>query len=457
MPGHIVILGAGISGLATAWFLKRFLGPEVRLTIVEKDRIGGWIQTFQKESFLFEQGPRSCRTKGSGHETLALVEALGIQDQVLVPPRDARHRYIYGPQGLQRLPSHLWEIPFNPLTRGWLKALWRDLRMPKCQTDDESIQAFFSRRIGQLWVENLIDPFISGIYAGDCTRLSLKSCFPLFDRWEQQRGSLLMGAWHHQASHKFQSSFIQSICRFPLFSFKQGMETLPRALAQSLNDCLFTKQKAVNLSFNVTGIEIELENGERLAADHVISTLPTFALGSLLSNYPVLTTKLNELCYATVVAVNIGFNASVLPLKGFGYLVPSKMRLPILGCIWDSSLFPQQNFEDHQTRLTMMMGGSHHPEIEQMSEQAVIEHALRALHQHLGIRANPRMVQVKKAQKAIPQFEVRYSIWKREVQDAMHLLSPRLTLSGSGWTGVSINDCIAQARQVAQQISHQAV
>lgn len=453
MSEHIVILGAGISGLATGWFLKQRLGEQIRLTLIEKSsRAGGWIQTIQTEEFLFEQGPRSCRTKGIGQETLALIEALELQDQVLVPHPDARNRYIYTPRGLQRLPRHLWEIPFNPLTRSWMSALWRDWQMPKSQVEDESIEAFFSRRLGRSWVDQLIDPFVSGIYAGDCRRLSLRSCFPLFHQWEQQQGSLLRGAWSHRASPLFQSSFIQSIRRFPLFSFKQGMESLPRTLAEALKDCLLLNQTVRGLAFDAGGVEVQLANGKPIRADHIISTLPTSALSSLLPSSPYLVDKLNELPYATVFIVNLGFRASVLSFKGFGYLIPSHLNLPVLGCVWDSSIFPQQNLEANQTRLTVMMGGRHHPEVEQTSEQEMVECALRTIFQHLGIRATPQVVQVKKAQHAIPQYEIGYALWKKEVQEAAHLLFPRLTLSGSAWTGVSINDCIAQARQLAQHM-----
>lgn len=454
MSHHVVILGAGISGLATAWFLKQRLGSHVRLTLLEKEsRVGGWIQTIHSQGFLFEQGPRSCRTKGTGQETLALIEALGLQDQVLAPHPDAHKRYIYQDAGLQCLPKHVWKVPFNALTRGWLKALWRDWRMPKRQKEDESIQDFFARRLGNGWMENLIDPFVSGIYAGDCSRLSLKSCFPLFDQWEQQYGSLVKGAWRHQRSPLVQSSFIQSMCRFPLFSFKQGMETLPRALAHELKDCLRLNQTVKGLKLQATGVEINLQGGERLTANHVISTLPTYNLSALLASHSLLDHHLKELPYASVVVVNIGFEKAVLPLKGFGYLVPSKMKLPVLGCVWDSSLFPVQNQKEQQTRLTMMLGGSHHPEIVHLSESKIVELVRQALQQHLGIHVQPQVLQVKQAYQAIPQYEVGYAVWKKKVQASLQLLSPCLILSGSAWTGVSINDCIAQARQLAHRIS----
>lgn len=452
MSHRIAILGAGISGLVTAWFLKRLLGSHIHLTVIEKNfRAGGWIQTLQTEGFLFEQGPHSCRSKG-GHETLALIEDLGLQDEILMPYSHACNRYLYNGQSLQPLPKHLWEIFLNPLTRGGLQALWRDWRMPKRKEEDESIQAFFTRRIGLSWTERLIDPFVSGIYAGDYSHLSLKSCFPLFDQWEQQQGSLLRGAWHHRSSAaKNQTPFIQKICQSPMYSFRKGMESLPRALARELKDCLSLGQTIHRLHFKEQSIEIHLENGESLTADQVISTLPAFALSSALNAYPLAANKLRELSYASVAVINIGFQQSVLPFKGFGYLVPSQLGSQVLGCVWDSCVFPQQNGHN-QTRLTLMMGGSRHPEVIQIAEQELKKQALQALSSQMGIRAEPQVMRVTRAQHAIPQFEVGYSIWTKRVQEIIHGLSPHLILSGSGWTGVSINDCVAQAYRLTQQI-----
>lgn len=450
---HIAILGAGISGLATGWFLKQLLGAQIKLTIIEKaQRPGGWIETLQKGGFLFEQGPRSCRTKGLGQETLALIEALGLQDQVITPHPDAKSRYLYQGQCLQRLPRHLWEIPFNPLTRGWLKALWRDWRMPKRQDKDESIDAFFSRRLGKSWTENLIDPFVSGIYAGDCNRLSLKSCFPIFDEWEQQQSSLLRGALlHHSTLSVNQSPFIQKICQSPMFSFQDGMETLSRALAYVLKDCLLMGQAVNSLKCEGKKVKIQLSQGQNLEIDHLISTVPTFALAPLFKDHSSLAAKLGKLSYANVTSINVGFNQAILPYKGFGYLVPSCYGFQVLGCIWDSSIFPQQNREN-QTRLTIMMGGSRHPEVNAMSENELIEHAQRVLNEHLRIKANPETIQIKKAYQAIPQFEVGYADWKREIQEDMQQF-PQVILSGSAWTGVAINDCIAKARQLVSHLA----
>lgn len=452
---RIAILGAGISGLATGWFLKQLLGSNIQLTIIDKkERVGGWIETVRFEDFLFEQGPRSCRTKGKGRETLALIEELGLEDEVITPHPNAKNRFLYNGKQVKRLPKHVWEVPFNSLTQGFFKSIWRDWKMPKREGEDESIHSFFSRRIGIDLTETVIDAFVSGIYAGDCKRLSLKSCFPLFDQWEQQQGSLLCGAWRHRSLSSIkQTSFIQRMGQFPLFSFREGLETLPRMLAERLSQDLLLGQAVKRLKFGEQHAEIELANGQSFQVDDVISTLPTFILSSLLEDYSSIAKKLEKLNYASVTSVNVGFRHAVLPFKGFGYLIPSCYEQQVLGCVWDSSIFPEQN-QGNQTRLTLMMGGSRHPEVAQMSQSEIEKLAQSVLFNHLGIRENPEMMQIKHAHRAIPQFEVGYATWKNEIQEEVEECIPRLILSGSAWSGVAINDCIAKARQLAQNIAY---
>jgi oxygen-dependent protoporphyrinogen oxidase len=333
-----------------------------------------------------------------------------------------------------------------------MKALWRDWQMPKRQEEDESIQAFFTRRLGQTWTERFVDPLVSGIYAGDCHQLSLKSCFPLFDEWEQQRGSLLGGAWHQAKSPDGRSAFIQKMQHFPLFSFKEGMETLPRALADQLTDCLHLEKAVCQLNFHSKGVEIQLEKGGRIQADHVISTVSPAILSHWLPAYPQFAMQLKALRYATVVVVNLGFKQDILPFKGFGYLVPSQEKSSILGCVWDSCVFPQQSEGVEQTRFTVMMGGMQHPEVENLTDQNMQDQVLEALEEQMGMRVQPQVVHIKRAQQAIPQYEVGYQVWKHSLLQEGQRLSSAFTLSGSALTGVAVNDCIAYAYSLAEKI-----
>lgn len=447
MSRRFVILGAGISGLAVGLFLKQHLTEDDTLTIIEKsDRTGGWIRTIRQDGFLFEQGPRSCRTRGTGSRTLALAESLHLTDRIVLPDAKAAKRYVLHRNRLCPLPQHWWQIPFNPLTSDWLQALRSDLKNPKRESDDESIETFFRRRLGSGPFENLVDPFVSGIYAGDCSRLSLKSCFPACEEWEQTKGSLLKGCLMQK---KVPNDSPERFRNASLFSFSDGMETLPGALTERLRDCIKFRTTVQKPNVHSDRIEIVLDNGETIQATHLISALPAEALSPL---FPELAPLLDSIRYATVVTVNFGYDEKVLHFDGFGYLIPSGGNSPVLGCVWDSSVFPMHNISPEQTRLSVMLGGMKHPDIANLSEEALISTAAESVKKDLGITIRPKAVRVHKAVQAIPQYHVGYSLLKKNIYAGFRSISPRISVIGSAFSGVSVNDCIAHAELLARSL-----
>lgn len=194
MPRQVIILGAGVSGLSCAWSLKKKYGSSIQITILEKSsRVGGWIQTIRSNGFLFEQGPHSYRSKGTGYHTLQLIEELGLQDKVIEADSSARFRYLYLNQKLEKLPHNLMSFLTSPLTKGVIPALLSDFLRPKRAHSDESIYDYFARHLTPSLAETFVDPMISGIYAGDMRKLSLQACFPKLHNKEQEYGSLLRG------------------------------------------------------------------------------------------------------------------------------------------------------------------------------------------------------------------------------------------------------------------------
>lgn len=469
MSKRVVILGAGISGLSCAWFLKKRFGSSLAVTILEKSsRLGGWIDTEETEGFLFEKGPRSCRTQGAGLKTLELIEELQLQDQVIVADSQAHIRYLYTGGTLEKLPSTPLSLFRSPLMKGGFSALVRDLIAPTGQEQDESIEDFMSRRFNLALAHQFMDPLVSGIYAGDIKKLSLKSCFPLLHQLEQQHRSVLWGvcrsqwtkacrkawgkAWKTASSFSV-SPFVQRLKQEPLISFKQGMSTLIQALANQWGGEIRFNCSPKALTFHPEGVSLALPHQQTLEADHLILAIPAPAIADLLApHHPPLQRLLSQLPYATVAVVNLGYRANVLKQKGFGYLVPSSEKESILGCVWDSSIFPQQNRHPNETRLTLMMGGTLHPFIEESSESHCLDLALEALARHLNIQEVPDFAQVKIAKQAIIQYEVGYSSLKETLHSILLNSFPHLTLIGPINGGVSVNECIAQAEH--QVIHH---
>jgi oxygen-dependent protoporphyrinogen oxidase len=453
MPQHIVILGAGISGLTCAWFLKKRFRSEITLTILEQSsRAGGCIQTIEQDGFLFEQGPHSLRSKGSSIETLCLIEELGLQNEVILADSSARFRYLYTQKKLQKIPSNFLSLLFSPLTRGVFPALFRDLRTPKGQLEDESIANFFERRFNSQFANQFIDPLVSGIYAGDSRTLSLKSCFPWLYQLEQKYRSILIGSFRSKKQPFRTSSFVQNLQRAPLFSFKKGMETLTQELMNQIEADICFNCSAKQLNFYQDNVEISLGNQKILNADYLISALPASSLGNLLlPTDPLISDLFFKIPYTTVAVVNLGYQNQVFNKKGFGYLVPSQEDEEILGCIWASCVFPQQSQNTEETRLTVMIGGTRHASIKNLTEQECLTIALKAVAKHLDIQALPLTVVVKIANEVIPQYEVGYACLLSAIQSRINTHFPRFRSIGSLYKGVSISDCITYAHHVSNQ------
>lgn len=434
---RIVILGAGISGLALGWFLKQRFGSSIDLMIFEGCcRAGGWIQTLEQDGFVFECGPRSCRTSGTGSETVQLIKEIGLEQEVISADPAAYRRYLYINKTLQPLPSNLWSALFSPLTKGLYKAIWRDLWAPQQNGEDESIHAFVSRRLGREVAERFFDPLCAGIYAGDIRQLSIQACFPSLSAWERDYGSLLRGALFAP----------KNSAKHPIISFKKGMETLTRKLADELRHELRLNAPIKSMVADAHHVVLTPEEGISVKADHVYAAIPAAALSNLIR--PEMT-PLNDLSSTSVAVVNLGYNTPVLNHQGFGYLIPSGEKEEILGVVWDSAAFPQQNTHSQQTRLTVMIGGVHHPHFDALDASTLKNSAINSLSRQLGITAEPDASHISIARNAIPQYRVGHRAQLGKIEQTLACSRPWLTILGSSYGGVSVNDCIAQARRIS--------
>ncbi len=249
----VVIIGAGISGLAAGWYHKQ-KGDDV--TIVEKsDRCGGWINSCQENGFHFEQGPRGFRPIGKGKRTLALVKELGLEKELVASDKLARKRYVVVNGKLR--PFSLGLL----LSTGLIGALLRDRFAKPSKADDETIADFCTRRFNVKLTRRLVDPLVKGVFGGDAEKLSMRSCFPA--AWAaEKKGSVVKQL--RQKKEKPPAS---------LYTFKDGMETLPKQLAERLEG---------NILLNTAALKIEeggvvLEN-RTLEADQIIAAVPAYAL-----------------------------------------------------------------------------------------------------------------------------------------------------------------------------------
>lgn len=417
----IIVLGGGIAGLTAAWNLR-----EHDVLVLEgASRAGGWVQTVEKEGFLFELGPRSCRTYGKGAATLELIRELGMGDEVLPAASAAQTRYVLHQQKLTKIPAGIIQWMTSPFLTPSLHAIFRDLFSGAILADC-SIAEFVRKRFGEDILDMFLNPLVSGVYAGDPEALSIASCFPSLFETQKMHGSLLKGMLLSGLKSK------GSKPPFPLFTLKRGLNSLIDRLVERLGSArvkLAAKVTAVDQVGN--GWKVRLESGEEFSCQRVVSTLPPGTVEKLWG--------FKAPSMASVAVVNMGYRQLDFPENGFGYLVPSKEKEKILGVVWDSQVFPEQQSQG-QARLTVMIGGTTAPADWKTWDLEAI--ALDAVKRHMGISVAPDTVQLTIANEAIPQYEVGYSGRKEKFIQDMRVTHPGIEFRGALFDGVAINDCI---------------
>lgn len=430
---HVIVLGAGISGLSAAWFLSQS-GQPVDVTLIEKtERAGGLLQTEYTPDFLFEKSARLFKADKS-LELLKLAHALGLHDQIIHRTAKGFARYTYQDGKLRRFPDSPLGFCVSSLTRGFIPALVSEWKKPaKCE--DETVWEFVQRRLSPELARTFFDPLVVGIFGGDMRELSVRACFPLLKRCEEQHGSILRGLLHYWKSRP----------RSPFFSFKQGVQQLiDRLLAKSGAECHF-EQEVQRIAIKDNKVEVVTQD-RIYYGDGLICALGLKESVQLLEPLASETAReLQKIPALGMAVVNIGYKENVLPLQGFGYLVGKQAQEDILGVLFDSSLWPQHNRQAEETRLTVNI------EEKGREEEWYVHTALSALKKHLNLCATPAEVSVKRIVRAIPQYSPGHFEKIKTLTEELSKRLPRCFLAGNYLCGVSVEECIARAKQAVDE------
>jgi len=447
---HVTIIGGGISGLACAYRLKE-LGLAVSL-LEAGDRVGGLVGTVRKDGFLFESGPQSFL---GTEEILDLIAKLGIASELLeADPRAPRFILRHG---------RLQKVPMSPpglLTSSLLgtKSRWKIVSEPFRQTKppdaEETIADFVRRKFGHEILEYLVAPFVSGVYAGDPEKLSLRAAFPSLEEWEREHGSVLRGAIKSRPAKGKRKG------PSPLCSFQSGVELLIHALSENLKDCIQTNSLVVSIKrpgHNVNGShELRIARDgreETLTAETIIMATPAYTASHLVDSISApLAQALSGIAYAPVAVVAAGYYEKQVmkSLKGFGFLVPRGERIRTLGTVWNSSLFPGRAPES-MAQLTSFVGGATDPGIVGKSEKEIEAIVLKENARILDIEGLPVVTCVWKHTKALPQYNLGHGHIIKLIRDAEREI-PGLFFAGNYLEGPSLGKCVEQAFKTAEAV-----
>jgi oxygen-dependent protoporphyrinogen oxidase len=458
-PTQVAVIGAGISGLACAYRLQQ-LGVDV--TVFESnDCAGGLIDSVQKENLLFEAGPQSFQGTPA---LLALIRELGLEPQLQkADPRAPRYVLLHG--CLRKIPMSpqalLASTLLNPVSR-W-KIATEPFKKSQPPTEEESVATFVRRKFGNEILEYLVAPFVSGVYAGDPEKLSLKAAFPTLDEWERQYGSVLRGAMKSRPPKE------QRTGAPPLCSFTHGVAALPRAMAAKLRDVTQYETRAVSVDFARAGeqghtgaaagpaceIRIVRNDQEQSASSSaVVIATPAYAAAHLLeTSAPHLAQTLSGIAYAPVAVVACAYYRQQVgdPLEGFGFLVPRGEKVRTLGTVWNSSLFPGRAHEGSVT-ITSFIGGVTDPEIMNLHEENIAAIVAEENARILGITGPPVEVAVWKYPRALPQYNLGHGHIVETIRDAERT-SPGLFFAGNYLEGPAVGKCVENGFQTAEAVS----
>ncbi|RMF85512.1 MAG: protoporphyrinogen oxidase [Nitrospirae bacterium] len=443
-----LVIGAGATGLACASALAA-AGVEV-VVVDDRPAPGGVIQSERVAGYLLERGPNS--TLNTSVRVERWLAELGVAGDRLRGPAAASKRYIVRRGRLCPLPTSPLAFLTTPVWswRGKLRLLAEPLIPRGRPGDQEPVARFVRRRIGREGLDYALDPFVSGVYAGDPERISIEAAFPLMAQLERDHGSLVVGMVRTARARKRDPD---RPADRTLYSFREGMQQPMRAAAARLGPRLRLGVRVARLAPAAGGLRAEGE-GFALTARRVVCAVPAYAAARLLAELrPEAAARLAEIEHNPVAQVYLGYRRGDVghPLDGFGCLFPSKEGCLTLGSLWSSTLFPGRAPEGC-VLLTNFAGGARHREILEMEPEAIRERVVAELAPLLGLAAEPAFAEVRLLPRAIPHYTLGHRARVEAIERAAAAV-PGLTLTGNYLQGVSVADCWRRGLLLADRLA----
>lgn len=445
----VLILGGGITGLCAATLLAKHYRPQNVLLLEASDTLGGTARTERINGFTCDMGPNGYLDK----EPLMRrwVMDLGLSSRIIKANTAAEHRFILQRGKLKEVKPPPGFLFSNLLSLGGRMRLLGEPFVPRRKGDEsESIWSFAARRIGPEAADTLVGPMVTGIFGGDAKALSLEHCFPKMAAMEREYGSLFKAL---QAAKKERNTASPMGPSGVLTTFDGGVGTLMEAAAAKLGAQAQCNERVVSMEVRDKRYLVTTAHGARYTSDAVVMALPAYAAADVCAPLEKsLGAALGMIPYAGITVMAAGFRREDIghDLNGFGFLVPRSEKLRALGCIWTSSIFPQQAPEGY-VLLRVMYGGALDPDANKLSDRELMDQFMADLAPVMKLARMPGFVRAYRWPKAIPQYNLEHGKRLRGIEQAEHFFKG-LVFAGNAYRGVGLNDCIVSANRAATRI-----
>lgn len=469
-PRKVVIIGGGLSGLSAAFYVRKYYreaGIQPDIVLIEKEKVlGGKIETLQRDGFVVEKGPDSFLARKTAMSDLA--KELKLDQELVTTNPNAKKTYILQRGKLHPMPAGLvLGIPteLKPFLKsglvsfsGKMRAMLDFVLPPRRSSEDESLGQLIERRLGTEVLENMTEPLLAGIYAGDMRKISLQATFPQFGEVERQYGSLIRGMTTGRKPVETHTGTKKSA----FLTFRKGLQSMVDALIHELHDVeqrtgtgvarITVRTDSGRSAAAESGprYTVELDNGETLLADDIYVTVQNFAAAELLRPH-VDVSALDNVNYVSVANVVMAFAKKdiVTEYDGSGFLVPRKEGRNITACTWTSTKWLHTSPED-KVLLRCYVGRSGDEQNVELPDEALAELVRKDLREIMGVGAQPLFTEITRLKHSMPQYPVGHPGRIAGLRSELSQKLPGVYAFGAGYDGIGMPDCIKQAKETAE-------
>ena len=460
---HVTIIGGGIAGLATAFYLQekaKEQGKDVQYTLLESsDRWGGKIATASVDGFLIEGGPDLLLTqKPAG---IQLCKDLGLGERLIPTNNDRQKTFLVQKGKLVQFPADFSLVPtkFWPFATSSLFSWPAKIRMgmdlfvpPRKEEGDESLASFIRRRLGNEALDKIGGPMLAGIHSADPEMLSLQGSFPMYAMMEKKYGSLIKAAREMRKNRPAPKPGQKPPAMFN--SLVGGLGEMVDALTERLGGDLRTDVVVEKVEKSDAGYDVFV-NGEAIRTDALVLSTPAFVAGDLVAGFaPELSEKLKAIRYVSTATISLGYDKSDVAgqhdFEGFGFLVPKSEGRRISGCTWASTKLNYRAPEDG-VLLRTFVGGTGQEDLVDLSDDELVALSREEIASLMGVVAEPKVTRIFRWQKGRPQYDVGHLDRVGEMEKLAADVGG-VYLTGSAYRGSGIPDCVKQALDTVDQI-----
>lgn len=454
----VVVIGGGITGLTTLFYLEGLLGNEtedVELILIEKDeKLGGKIRTVKHGDFIIEAGADSMVAR---HDSVvSLVSELNLENEAVYNATGIS--YIYTNNELHAIPlESVFGIPISKeaLQSSTLvseEGKKRVLQEPTLQNDsftkDSSIGEFLEYFLGSEIVEKQIAPVLSGVYSGRLDELTLATTLPYLLDYKNTYGSIIEGLAANR--EKFLSAANKKF-----MSFENGLSTIIDQLEAKLNNTTIIKGiQAEKIEKTGEQYILQLSDGRTIDADHIVLSTPHHITQALLHNEE-LDEHFNQFTNASLISIYLGYDLSdeVLPKDGTGYIVSENSNVKCNACTWTSRKWKHTSTNGNfLTRLFYKSSNPAYVAMKDMSDEELVKVAMTDIENSLNITGKPQVVEITKWENAMPNYHLEHKNALVILEEKMKESYPNVLLAGCSYYGVGIGACIENGKKTAETI-----